>query len=317
MRIDISRNNLLDILNLKFNVYNPVNRFMSKDDILSIIESFTLSNNNFFPLPIYFDISGKNFKNAKKTDSLNIFFNSTKVCDLNINTIYELKFKKKIGIKLFKTKDEKHPGFDSFLNSGKFFVQGDIENFNNKILNKLFFSIPEKVFTKIKKSGYKTIAGFHTRNVPHRGHEWIHNYALSKCEALMIHPLIGQFKKGEYFEDVIVKTNRILVKNIYKRKKIFLEFFNSYPRYAGPREALLHALVRKNYGCTHFLVGRDHAGAADSFGENYYKKYESQNLCKKYQSKLGIKIIDFNEPYICNICKGVVNNCKHKTKRLR
>ena len=315
MRININRNNLLDIINIKFDVFNPINSFMSKENIISVIESLNLSNNDFFPIPIFFDIDSDCFKIAKKLNFLNIFFNDIKICDLYIESIYELKSKKKLGVKLFNTKDEKHPGFNNFLQSGKFFVQGKVENFNNKILKKLFFSDPQEVISRIKKAGFKNIAGFHTRNVPHKAHEWIHRYALKKCEALMIQPLIGQFKKNEFHEKVIVQSNEELVNKIYRNKKIFLEFLNSYPRYAGPREALFHAITRKNYGCTHFLVGRDHAGVTNAYGQNYYKKYESQKLCKKYKSKLGIEIICFQEPYFCEICKKVVNECNHQKEK--
>ena len=142
-----------------------------------------------------------------------------KICDLYIESIYELKSKKKLGIKLFNTKDEKHPGFNNFLKSGKFFVQGKVENFNNKILKNLFFSNPQDVIAKIRKTGFKNIAGFHTRNVPHKAHEWIHKYALKNCDALMIQPLIGQFKKNEYHEKIIVQSNKVLVDKIYRNKK--------------------------------------------------------------------------------------------------
>ena len=154
------------------------------------------------------------------------------------------------------------------------------------------------------KSKLKTIVGFHTRNVPHRAHEWIHNFALKKCDGLFIHPLIGQFKKNEYKEKIIIQSNLKLINDIYKNKNIFFGLFNSYPRYAGPREALFHALIRKNYGCTHFMLGRDHAGVG-----KYYTKYESQKLCIEHEKYLKVKIISFKEPYLCTSCKKVVNKC--------
>jgi len=285
---------------------------MSEENFISVIENFNLTNKNFFPIPIFFDITSHNFNTAKKSKFINIFFNNIKVCDLFVNSIYKLKLKEKLGAKLFNTKDVKHPGFNNFLKTGDFFVEGIIKNFNYKILNKLFFSDPSKVLKKIDEEGFKKIAGFHTRNAPHKGHEWIHKYALKTCDALMIQPLIGQYKKNEYRDKTIVETNKVLVNKVYKNKKIFLEFLNYYPRYAGPRESLFHAICRKNYGCTHFLVGRDHAGATNTNGQNYYKKYESQIICKKYESKLGIKIICFNEPYFCKACKKVLNSCNHK-----
>ena len=105
MRININRNNLLDIINIKFDVFNPINSFMSKENIISVIESLNLSNNDFFPIPIFFDIDSDCFKIAKKSSFLNIFFNNIKICDLYIESIYELKSKKKIGVKLYNTKD--------------------------------------------------------------------------------------------------------------------------------------------------------------------------------------------------------------------
>ncbi|MDC1148752.1 hypothetical protein OAT00_03690, partial [Pelagibacteraceae bacterium] len=159
---------------------------------------------------------------------------------------------------------------------------------------------------KKKFKNFKTVAGFHTRNVPHLGHEWIHRYALNSCEALFIQPLVGQYKNREYKDSVIIKTNKFLSK---KNSKIFFSTLNSYPRYAGPREAILHAIIRKNFGCTHFIVGRDHAGY-----KNFYDKYASQKLCKKFEKKIKIIILKLNSPGICKDCKiiasRVCSNCK-------
>ena len=106
---------------------------------------------------------------------------------------------------------------------------------------------------RIKKNKISTLASFHTRNVPHKAHEWIHNFLFKKFGALLIQPLIGQYKKGEYSDDLIIKTNKLALKKFNSNKVFSIPFF-SYPRYAGFREAALHALVRKNYGCSHFWV---------------------------------------------------------------
>ena len=169
-------------------------------------------------------------------------------------------------------------------------------------MKNLNFTYPAKIKSIFFKSKLKTFVGFHTRNVPHRAHEWIHNFALKKCDGLFIHPLIGQFKKNEYKEKIIIQSNLKLINDIYKNKNIFFGLFNSYPRYAGPRESLLHAIVRRNYGCTHFMLGRDHAGVG-----KYYAKYASQNLCLKHQNVMKINIICFKEPYLCKVCKRIVN----------
>jgi len=314
MKLNINYRTLLNIINLNYGVYNPVNEFVSKRDFLSIIKNYTLANGKFFPMPIFISVSKKFYVKYKDDKIIKVFYNSKKVCNLAVKTFYKLN-KQYIGKKIFGTSDKKHPGFFQFLKSDEYFIHCKIINFNQKIMKNLNFTFPKKTKLIFLKNKLKTIVGFHTRNVPHRAHEWIHNFALKKCEGLFIHPLIGQFKKKEYKEKIIIKSHLKLIKEAYKNKNVFFGLFNSYPMYGGPREALLHAIVRRNYGCTHFILGRDHAGVG-----KYYKKYASQNLCLKYQKSMKIKIIAFPEPYLCSICKKVVNkrciNCKRVSKKL-
>ena len=117
--------------------------------------------------------------------------------------------------------------------------------------------------------------------------------------------MIGQFKRNEYKSNYIINLNKKLVDKIYKKKNILFCVFNSYPRYGGPREAVFHAIVRKNFGCTHFLVGRDHAGY-----KNFYKKYESQKFCKSNEKRIKIKILTFKEPFLCKKHNTVLNDRK-------
>ena len=309
MKLNINYHHLLDIINLNFDVYKPIKEFVSKKDFLSIVKKYSLSDGTFFPLPIFIDVSKGFYKRNKNIDTLKLFFKSKKVCDLKVKSYFKIN-KKTIGKKIFKTTNLEHPGFYKFLKTGDYFIHGEILNFNNKLMKSFNFSYPEKIKLIIKKKKLKTIVGFHTRNVPHKAHEWIHNFALSKCKGLLIQPLIGQFKKNEYKEKVIIETNKKLVINVYKKKNILFALLNSYPRYGGPREAMLHAIIRKNYGCSHFMLGRDHAGVG-----NFYSKYASQSMCKKYEKKMKIRIIAFKEPYICSSCKKIVNKkCKKCTK---
>ena len=314
MRLNINYSNLLDIINLNFGVYYPLTEFVSKEDFLSILKKYSLTNGKFFPIPIFINISKGSYKRKKKAKILKVFYKSNRVCNLIVKSFYKVD-KKKIGKKIFETKNKNHPGFSQFLKSGDYFINCKIKKFNHQIMKNLNFSYPSKIKSKFFKSKLKTIVGFHTRNVPHRAHEWIHSFALKKCDGLLIHPLIGQFKKNEYKEEIIIQSNLKLINDIYKNKKIFFGLFNSYPRYAGPRESLLHAIVRRNYGCTHFMLGRDHAGVG-----KYYAKYASQKLCLKYENAMKIKIIGFQEPYLCKVCKRIVNKkcfyCRKVSKKL-
>ena len=242
---------------------------------------------------------------------VNILYKDIKIGILVIKNFFLLD-KIKTAEKIFSTKDKKHPGFKVFLNSGNNYVHGKVIKFNLKILDK--FNI--KKFSNIKKkinTRPKSVIAFHTRNVPHKSHEWIHEMGLRKCKKLLLTPMIFQYKRGEFKEDVIKKSYKKLV-SLKKNKNINLEFYFNYPRYAGPREAIFHAIIRKNMGCSHFLVGRDHAGV-----KNYYTKYASQKFAKKYEKKIGIKIVTFNEPYFCKISKKFDNdlsikNCPYKKR---
>lgn len=314
MKLNINYRTLLNIINLNYGVYKPVNTFVSKKDFLSILKNYTLSNGKFFPIPLFITVSKQFYNKNKNKKLITVFYKSKKVCNLSVKSYYELN-KQHVGKKIFSTNNKNHPGFSQFLKSDDYFVDCKIINFNRKIMKNINFTFPKKTKSIFLKNKLKTIVGFHTRNVPHRAHEWIHGFGLKKCEGLFLHPLIGQFKKKEYKEKIIIKSHLKLINDIYKNKKVFFGLFNSYPMYGGPREALLHAIVRRNYGCTHFMLGRDHAGVG-----KYYKKYASQNLCMKYQRSMKIKIIAFAEPYLCKICKKIVNkkcdNCNKVSKKL-
>ncbi len=302
MKINIEKFQLLEICNIKFKAYYPIDKFVSYDEFINIIKLYNYKN-KFFPLPIYFNINSKIFKNKSK-NPINIYYNNIKVCTFKNYLKYKITNKTKLDLckSLFGTKKKTHPGVNKFLKENQYYISSKIYEFNKEIISLIEFSKPNTIIRLLNKNNIKRIAGFHTRNAPHKGHEWIHNYALKKCGSLLIQPLVGMYKKDEYKEDVIIKSNLNLIENAYKKNKVFFSILNSYPRYCGPREAIFHAIIRKNYGCTHFMVGRDHAGI-----KNYYGKYESQKLCKKHEKKIGIKILTFDEPKFCSNCKKVSN----------
>ena len=208
------------------------------------------------------------------------------------------------GKKIFGKKFKNHPYFKVFKDENYIFLSFEIhKKFKNKNLLEKFVK-PSVFKKKIKR--LKCLPSFHTRNVPHTAHQWIHQFLFMKYNSLLIHPLIGQYKKGEYNDKYILKTNQQASKML-NSKNVFCLPFYSYPRYGGPLEASLHAIVRKNYGCSHFWVGRDHAGYKD-----FFSKYQSQIFCKKKQKKLNIKIISEKEPFYCKIHKQITNSCKNK-----
>ena len=302
MKFKLNYKQYSDFINLTNNVFYPLKNFVNKDefDLILLKQKF---NNNFFPLPIFFGLNKIQYNKIKKNKSLNLK-NKTK----NIEKINKMEFfniNTKLFGKKYMAKYKNHPYFKIFKKKNHIFLNFNIvKQYKNYQLPKNF--IKPTIFKKrIKKLKY--LPAFHTRNAPHVAHQWIHNFLIKKFGSLLIHPLIGQYKKGEYKDSYIMKTN-FLAKKILNNKNVFCLPFFSYPRYGGPLEATLHAIVRKNYGCTHFWVGRDHAGY-----KKFFSKYQSQKFCNTIKRKLKINIISEKEPFYCKKHKIVSNHCLKKS----
>ena len=303
---NLNQNQFSDLINLSNNVFYPLVNFVNKDEFIQILEKFNLRN-KYFPYPIFFGLSKQKYQVYKEIKELTFCYKSKKIAKINNIEFYKIN-KETFGKRVFGKNFKKHPYYKKFRIENFMFLNFKIKKMYKINLHKNLFITPQQ-FKKI--SAKKPLASFHTRNVPHNCHKWIHEYLIKKFKSLLIQPLIGQYKKGEYNDKTIMSLNKKIIGYYGNKHKIFVIPFFSYPRYGGPREAALHALVRKNYGCTHFWVGRDHAGF-----KNFYKKFASQKFCKKYEKNLGIKIVAKNEPYYCDNKKKVVNicNCKKNCK---
>ena len=304
-KININKNQFSDLINLFNDVFYPLNNFVSKKEFVQIIDHKKYKN-HFFPLPITFGVTKEIYLKFKKKKSFDLYYQNKYLIN-----IYNVKFynldKKKISRKIYGVNYLKHPYYKKFISENYMFMNFDYQKPSKINLRHKYFLSPSLFKKRLKIKKISTLSSFHTRNVPHNAHQWIHNFLFKKFGALLIQPLIGQYKKGEYSDALILKTN-ILAAKIFNSNKVFSIPFFSYPRYAGYREAALHAIVRKNYGCTHFWVGRDHAGFKDFYG---YK--QSQNFCYKNEKKLNIKIIAGVEPFYCSNCNKMKNTkCLNK-----
>jgi len=167
---------------------------------------------------------------------------------------------------------------------------------------------PAETREHFRDMGWETIAGFQTRNVPHRAHEHLQRMALERRDGLFIQPLVGPKKRGDYLPEAIMTAYGALVDQFLPANRVVLGVLTTAMRYAGPREAVFHAIIRRNYGCTHFVVGRDHAGVAD-----FYGKYEAHELTRRFDGELGIAVLRFFGPFHCRECDGIVTerSCPH------
>ena len=300
LKININQNQFSDLLNLIHKVFYPLKNFVDKKQFINILKKNKFGN-FFFPFPIYFGVDKQTYKKIKNEKKLILKYNNKSLLKLKKLNFFDID-KNYFGKKIYGKNYKKHPYFKKFFKENYKFLSFKFDKLNKeKIRDKRFIS-PKHFKKRFRINNKKYLAGFHTRNVPHKAHEWIHMFMMKKYKSLLIQPLIGQYKVSEYKDSVIIKTNKILIKS-YKTKKVYLASFFSYPRYGGPLEAALHAIVRKNYGCTHFWVGRDHAGY-----RKFFNTYSSQKYCVKNEKRIGIKIISEKEPYFCHGCKKVVNS---------
>jgi len=196
--------------------------------------------------------------------------------------------------------------YNIFLNEPSYFISGKPNICKApSFANEDYFMSPDQVKSEKLKRGFESLAGFQTRNIPHRAHEHLQRTSLEICDAILSHPLVGWKKPGDFCKEAIVRSYEILIENFYPENNVIFSLFYSPMFYAGPREALFHALVRKNFGCTHFIIGRDHAGVG-----GFYESYKAHEIASRLKDLLDLKFLLMRGPYFCKEC-GIVVTDKH------
>ncbi len=306
-KIELSLDRAVDVEDIAHGVYSPLEGFLVQEDYLHVLYDMRLSNDIPWTIPIVLDVDPIEIKGVKEGDDIALTYNGNVIAVMKIEEIYG--WDKKEYVKhVYKTTDPRHPGVAKVYSMKELLIGGPIDLVNsvpNPLDRYVLWPIETRVLFREKK--WRTIAGFQTRNVPHLGHEYVQKAALTFVDGLFINPLIGWKKPGDYRDEVIFAAYEALIKNYYPKDVVVLAGLRMNMRYAGPREAVHHAIVRKNFGCTHFIVGRDHAGVGD-----YYKPYEAWEVFQEFPD-LGITPLFIREAFYCKKCGGMVNEkiCPH------
>lgn len=308
-KLRVSERILLDVVQIAEGLYSPLKGFMGYGDLMSVLDNYKLSDGTVWTLPVILqsDKSRINFKKGEKIALLAERGNEPYAL-MDIKEIKKIDLKK-IAEKWFGTNDEFHPGVVKFKNSGDHIISGEIYLIKKpRFLSEVSSLTPKQTREIFRGLGWRKIVGFHTRNVIHRGHEFVQKEALKKsgADALFISPVIGPKKKNDFTAKAILSAYDIMIKNNnYAPYPAIIGPFATYSRYSGPREAVFTAICRKNFGCSHFIIGRDHTGVGNFYGPN-----ASQEIFGKI-GDIGIKLLMFNEAYHCNSCGGTTTKCGH------
>jgi len=310
-KVTLNDREVSDLEMIAIGAFSPLEGFMNKDDYHSVMDNMKLSNGLPWTIPITLSVTKDEAKNLKQGEDVSLVNTGGEiVAVLHI----EEKFshdKEKEAIQVYGTKDTAHPGVAKVHEMGDVLLGGKVsvihrvkqESFKKYRLD------PVETRHLFKEKGWKRVVGFQTRNPIHRAHEYIQKCALETVDALMIHPIVGETKGDDVPAAVRVKCYEALLENYYPKDRVALVVNPAAMRYAGPKEAIFHALIRKNYGCTHFIVGRDHAGVG-----NYYGTFDAHYIFDEFDpQEIGITPMFFDHTFYCKKCEGMASykSCPH------
>ncbi len=298
-RVSLDERAVSDLQMIAIGGFSPLKGFMGQADYDSVVVNMHLSSGLPWSVPITLSVTEEVAAPLKEGALVRLDDaqgNYLGVLELTEKFSYD---KKKEAINVYRTEDEKHPGVAVVYNQGNINLSGPIWLLQRDPhpLFPTYQLDPAVSRAAFQEKGWKTIVGFQTRNPVHRAHEYIQKCAMEIVDGLFLHPLVGATKDDDIPADIRMRCYEILIENYYPKERVILGINPSAMRYAGPREAIFHALIRKNYGCTHFIVGRDHAGVGD-----YYGTFDAQHIFDEFDPKaIGIVPLKFEHAFYCKV----------------
>ena len=311
-RITLGPRQLSDLEMIATGVFSPIRGFMTRDDYSSVVERMHLDNGLVWSLPITLSASTDEANGVREGAEIALADGDERiVATMLVEDVFGYD-KKREAREVYRTEDSEHPGVANMYAQGDTLIGGEITLLepepNARRFPKYYYE-PREMRQTFADKGWRRVVGFQTRNPVHRAHEYIQKSALEIVDGLLLNPLVGETKSDDISAPVRMRSYETILEKYYPGDRSMLAVFPAAMRYAGPREAVFHAMCRKNYGCTHFIIGRDHAGVGD-----YYGTYDAQKVFEEFsEDELGITPLKYEHAFFCRACgqMGTTKTCPH------
>ena len=311
-KLVVSDRELADLEMLAVGALSPLTGFQGEADYDSILETMHLADGLAWTIPVTLSVDedGAHRLGSAEAVGLTPAEDAEPLAVVRISELFK-RDRAKEARSVFGTEDLAHPGVQALHDAGDRCVAGTLEVIGLPMHDDFlqYRKTPAETRAEFERRGWRTVVGFQTRNPIHRAHEYLQKCALEIVDGLLVHPLVGATKADDVPPDVRMRCYEALFDGYYPKDRAMVSVFPAAMRYAGPKEAIWHAICRKNYGCTHFIVGRDHAGVGD-----YYGTYEAQEIFERFEpGELGITPLMFEHSFWCNRCEGMASpkTCPH------
>ncbi|CAA9433909.1 MAG: Sulfate adenylyltransferase [uncultured Rubrobacteraceae bacterium] len=310
-RVSLGPRTISDLQMISTGVFSPLEGFMNKEDYERVVEDMRLTNGLAWSLPVTLAASEDTARTLREGSEVALIDGDGEpVATMLLEERYRYD-KEREARMVYRTTDADHPGVAALYRQGEVLLGGEVNLLQPPDRGRfpVYYYEPQELRAAFAEKGWKRVVGFQTRNPVHRAHEHIQKTALETVDGLLLNPLVGETKSDDIPADVRMKSYEVILDHYYPKNRVMLAVFPAAMRYAGPREAIFHAICRKNYGCTHFIVGRDHAGVGD-----YYGTYDAQAIFEEFEpGELGITPLMFEHAFFCSKCRNMASakTCPH------